>query len=151
MEQSATWPDRLGACHEGHAGTAVVVQGPGESPGHFATRCASRLGQLDVDGHALNQAVIVIGHAADDEARFARMAIAQALLRRMALERNPTLILAAPGGLSDAKLRALSAFLRSLRELGAEHVRIRVYESGRDPEPSPISAWSSALLSEARI
>lgn len=152
MEQSATWPVQLGACSEGHAGTAVVVQGPGESPGRFARRCASRLGQLDVAGHALDQAVIVIGSSADVEARFARMAIAQALLRRMALERDPTLFLAGPARLSDDGRQELAALARLLTRFGARAVRIRVYDaSGADPDPPPLSARSFALLAEAQV
>lgn len=152
MEQSATWPARLGACREGYAGTAVVVQGPGESPGRFARRCAARLGQLDVAGHALEQAVIVISDAPDRAARFARIAIAETLLRRMALERDPTLFLAAPAGLSDAGRRELAALARSLTRFGTQTVRVRVYDaSGIDPDPPPLSARSFALQTEALV
>ena len=151
MEQSATWPVQLGACHGGHAGTAVVVQGPGESAGRFARRCASRLRQLDVANHALDQAVIVIGPCADHDARFARLAIAQALLRRMALEREPTLILALPAGLSNGRRQALLTLVHSLTELAETRVRIRLYASGLEPEPSPLSVRSYAQLVEAQL
>ncbi len=150
MEQKATWPAHLGACREGHAGTAVIVQGPTEPAGRFARRAAARLAQLDAASHALEQAVIVIGDAADRPARFARMAIAEALLRRMELEHDPTLILAAPAGLSAVGRQALSALVRSLAGLRATRVRIRLYASGGEPEPPPLSARSRALLFEAQ-
>ncbi len=148
LERGATWPERLRACNEGHAGTAVVVQGPGESPARFARRCAARLGQLDAVGHALGQAVLVLGSALDGEVRFARMAIAQALVRRMASEPDPTLIFALSAGLPDASRHSLQALVRSLDLLGVEPVRVRVHAPNSDA--APLSAHSRALLVEVQ-
>ena len=131
VERGAPWPAALGACSEGHAGTAVIVQGEGESAMRFARRASSRMERLAGGAHALTQAVIAVGHEAQPATQVARAAIAQALLRSMSAASQSLLIFAVPRALPDEARHQLMALVELLVELGGTRLGIRVVATGR--------------------